>query len=350
MCRVLSLIIHHSTGTIRLWFRRKSPSEIRPMRSNIVSFIWFLQESLRKQQKRAEERRRRQHRESLEAQGIDSAKQMYHQKQREEIKQKQAYVLSSPLSHMSSTPTRCSSGVCGCFLSQCADGIHDERRWFLPFFSSLREFEERQKSKRGEIAAKLLQEERLLKSRKRQRQALLAKHSTGVKFPALERARETLLRYLDPSSPPPPPAAEERATAVRSSKRPRWQSVNRVWVHWNTCVCVCVCCSAVETAQWPQPLVVSLLWRWGPGGGNRGAGSGPPEPRRQPGGAWVLWAVGPERQGALQPAAADKIQAKSSQAVLNKQRHKSCPMHSRHASFICSSFPVVNNSAERRVF
>ncbi|XP_056278610.1 cilia- and flagella-associated protein 74 [Pseudoliparis swirei] len=140
---------------------KKRTQAVESLKSNIAA----THESLRKQQKRAEERRRRQHRESLEAQGIDSAKQMYHQKQREEIKQKQA------------------------------------------------EFEERQKSKRGEIAAKLLQEERLLKSRKRQRQALLAKHSTGVKFPALERARETLLRYLDPSSPPPPPAAEERATA-----------------------------------------------------------------------------------------------------------------------------------------
>ncbi|TNN34189.1 Cilia- and flagella-associated protein 74 [Liparis tanakae] len=153
---------------------KKRTQAVESLKSNIAA----THESLRKQQKRAEERRRR-HRESLEAQGINGVKHMYHQKQREEIKHKQA------------------------------------------------EFEERQKLKRGEIAAKLLQEERLLKSRKRQRQALLAKHSTGVKFPALERARETLLlRYLEPSSPPPPPAGEERAAVRRLSGLSRSSSAS----------------------------------------------------------------------------------------------------------------------------
>ncbi|XP_034393240.1 cilia- and flagella-associated protein 74 [Cyclopterus lumpus] len=135
---------------------------VESLKSNIAA----TQESLRVQQSRAKanaqkkEQRQRQLRESLEAQGINSIKHMYHQKQREEIKRKQA------------------------------------------------EFEERQKSKRVEIVAKILQEEQLVKSRKRQ-QALLPKPSTGDKFPSLGRAREKLLRYLDPSSPP---AAEERTT------------------------------------------------------------------------------------------------------------------------------------------
>lgn len=74
----------------------------------------FLQESLRVQQSRArvnaqkEEVRQTQLRESLEARGINSIKHIYQQKQLEEIKRKQAYVLSSPTC-VSSTPTPCSS-------------------------------------------------------------------------------------------------------------------------------------------------------------------------------------------------------------------------------------------------
>ncbi|XP_054465778.1 cilia- and flagella-associated protein 74 [Anoplopoma fimbria] len=135
---------------------------VQSLKSNIAA----TQESLRVQQSRAKanaqkkEQQRRQLRESLEAQGINSIRHMYQQKQLEEIKRKQA------------------------------------------------EFEERQKSKRVEIVAKILQEEQLVKGRKRHR-APLPKPSTTDKFPSLGRAREKLLHYLDPS---PPPATEERAT------------------------------------------------------------------------------------------------------------------------------------------
>ncbi|XP_068589913.1 cilia- and flagella-associated protein 74 isoform X3 [Cebidichthys violaceus] len=138
---------------------------VKSLKSNIAA----TQESLRVQQSRAKtsaqkkEQRQRQLKESLEAQGINSIKYMYQQKQLEEIKQKQA------------------------------------------------EFEERQKSKRVEIVEKMLQEGQLEKSRKRH-QALLPKPSVTDKFPSLGRAREKLLRYLDPG---PPSATEERATMLR---------------------------------------------------------------------------------------------------------------------------------------
>ncbi|XP_062419540.1 cilia- and flagella-associated protein 74 [Pungitius pungitius] len=143
-------------------FLEKRIQAVNSLKSNIAA----TQESLRVQQSRAranaqkEEVRQRQLRESLEARGINSTKHMYQQKQLEEIKRKQA------------------------------------------------EFEERQKSKRVEIVAKILQEEQQVKSRKRH-QALLPKPSTCDKTPRAGRAGEELLRYL---APRPPSAPEERAT------------------------------------------------------------------------------------------------------------------------------------------
>ncbi|XP_035511787.1 cilia- and flagella-associated protein 74 [Morone saxatilis] len=140
----------------------KRKQAVKSLKSNIAA----TQESLRVQQSRAKanaqkkEQQQRQLRESLQAQGINNTKHMYQQKQLDEIKRKQE------------------------------------------------EFAERQKSKRVEIVAKILQEEQLVKRRKRH-QALLPKPSATDKFPSLGRAREKLLYYLDPS---PPLAREERDT------------------------------------------------------------------------------------------------------------------------------------------
>ncbi|XP_030278233.1 cilia- and flagella-associated protein 74 isoform X3 [Sparus aurata] len=135
---------------------------VKSLKSNIAA----TQESLRVQQRKAKanaqkkEQQQRQLRESLQAQGINSFKHMYQQKQLEEIERKQE------------------------------------------------EFAERQKSKRVAIAAKILEEEQLVNRRKRH-QAVLPKPSTTDSFPSLGRAREKLLHYLDPS---PQSATEERAT------------------------------------------------------------------------------------------------------------------------------------------
>ena len=92
------------------------------------------------------------------------------------------------------------------------------------WFALLREFAERQKSKRVEIAAKILEEEQLVNRRKR-RQAVLHKPSTTDSFPSLGRAREKLLHYLDPS---PPSATKEKATIVSSSLHLRWHLRNNL--------------------------------------------------------------------------------------------------------------------------
>ncbi|XP_070767007.1 cilia- and flagella-associated protein 74 [Enoplosus armatus] len=143
-------------------FLEKRMQAVKSLKSNIAA----TQESLQVQQSRAKanaqkkEQQQRQLRESLQAQGINSIKHMYQQKQLEEKKRKQE------------------------------------------------EFEERQKSKRVEIVSKILQEEQMVKSRKRH-QPLLPKPLSTDKFLSLGRAREKLLFYLDPS---PPSATEERAT------------------------------------------------------------------------------------------------------------------------------------------
>ncbi|XP_040009856.1 cilia- and flagella-associated protein 74 isoform X3 [Xiphias gladius] len=137
---------------------------VNSLKSNIAA----TQESLRVRQSRAranaqkKEQQQRQLKESLQAQGINSIKHMYQQKQLEKIKRKQE------------------------------------------------EFEERQKSKKEAIVAKILQEEQLVKNRERH-QAKLPKLSTTGKFPSLGRAREKL-PYLCPT---PPSATEERATILR---------------------------------------------------------------------------------------------------------------------------------------
>ncbi|XP_067384004.1 cilia- and flagella-associated protein 74 isoform X2 [Channa argus] len=143
----------------------KKIQAVKSLKSNIAA----TQESLRVQQSRAKantqkkEQQQRQLRESLQAQGLNSIKYMYQQKQLERIKQQQA------------------------------------------------QLEERQKLKRVNIVAKILQEEQLRKSKDRN-QVLLPKPSNTNKFLTLERAREKLCYYLDsrPSS-----AVEERTTTLR---------------------------------------------------------------------------------------------------------------------------------------
>ncbi|XP_067447707.1 cilia- and flagella-associated protein 74 isoform X2 [Thunnus thynnus] len=137
---------------------------VKSLKSNIAA----TQENLRVQQSRAKanaqkkEQQLRQLRESLQAQGINSIRHMYQQKQLEEIKRKQE------------------------------------------------EFEERQKSKRVEIVDKILKEEQLVK--RRTKQAMLPKPSATDKIPSRGRAREKLLYYLDPNTPS---ATEERATILK---------------------------------------------------------------------------------------------------------------------------------------
>uniref|UniRef100_A0AAQ6IMB2 Cilia- and flagella-associated protein 74 n=1 Tax=Anabas testudineus TaxID=64144 RepID=A0AAQ6IMB2_ANATE len=142
----------------------KRMKAVKSLKSNIAA----TQESLRVQQTRAKvnaqkkEQQQIQLRESLQAQGINSIKHMYQQKQLEKLKQQQA------------------------------------------------EFEERQKSKRVAIVAKILQEEQLVKSRKRH-QVLLPKPPITDKFPSLERAKEKLQYYLDLS----PTSATEKRTPTQ---------------------------------------------------------------------------------------------------------------------------------------
>ncbi|XP_029910701.1 cilia- and flagella-associated protein 74 [Myripristis murdjan] len=138
---------------------------IESLKSNIAA----TQESLQAQQHRAKanaqrkEQEERQLRESLQAQGINSIKHMHQQKQIEELQRRK------------------------------------------------QEFEERQKSKRVEIVAKILQEEQLEKRSKRQ-EALLFKSAHKDKAPYQGRAREKLLHYMGPT---PPTATEERARQQR---------------------------------------------------------------------------------------------------------------------------------------
>ncbi|XP_071392092.1 cilia- and flagella-associated protein 74 [Centroberyx affinis] len=145
---------------------QKRIQAVESLKSNIAA----AQESLRVQRSRAKanaqkkEQEERQLRESLQAQGINSTKHMYRQKQLQEFQRKK------------------------------------------------REFEERQKSKRVEIVAKILQEERLAERGKRGRRGPLSEPAPADGAPYLGRAREKLLRRLDPS---PPLAMEERARAPR---------------------------------------------------------------------------------------------------------------------------------------
>ncbi|XP_029010867.1 cilia- and flagella-associated protein 74 isoform X2 [Betta splendens] len=143
----------------------KRMQAIKSLKSNIEA----TQESLRVRQSRvnanAQKTKQQQSemRQSLQAQGINSTKHMYQQKQLERLKQQQA------------------------------------------------EFEEKQKSNRVAIVAKILQEEQLLKTRKSQ-QVLLPKPPVTDKFLSLERAREKLWHSLNPS---PPSFTEERIIQYR---------------------------------------------------------------------------------------------------------------------------------------
>ncbi|XP_063321127.1 cilia- and flagella-associated protein 74 [Pelmatolapia mariae] len=139
---------------------------VKSLKTNIEA----TQENLQVQQSRAranaqkKEQLQRQLRESLQAQGINSIKHMYQQKQQQETKHKEG------------------------------------------------EFKESQKSKRVEIVSKILQEEQLTNRRQRKPALLLPKPSATEKFLSLRRASEKLPYYLDPV---PPSAAEEKATIFR---------------------------------------------------------------------------------------------------------------------------------------
>ncbi|KAM6981917.1 LOW QUALITY PROTEIN: cilia- and flagella-associated protein 74 [Tautogolabrus adspersus] len=145
--------------------QEKRTQAVKSLKLNIAA----AQENLQVQQSGAranalrKERQQRQLTKSLQAQGTNSSRHMYQQKQLEERKRKQE------------------------------------------------EFEERQKSKRVEIVAKILQEEQLVKSRKRH-QALLPKPSTTDKSHPRGGATEELLLYLDDRSS----SAREEGAKVQS--------------------------------------------------------------------------------------------------------------------------------------
>ncbi|XP_060913194.1 cilia- and flagella-associated protein 74 [Labrus mixtus] len=145
--------------------QEKRTQAVNSLKLNIAA----AHESLQVQQSGARAnapRKEHQHRQltkSLQTQGTNSSRHMYQQKQLEERKRKQE------------------------------------------------EVEERQKSKRVEIVAKLLQEEQLVKSRKRH-QALVPKPSTTDKRSSQGGATEELLLYLDDRSSS---AREEGATVSR---------------------------------------------------------------------------------------------------------------------------------------
>ncbi|KAM4609911.1 cilia- and flagella-associated protein 74 [Polymixia lowei] len=138
---------------------------VKSLKTNIEA----TRESLRTQLSRVKvnaqrkEQDERQLKASLQAQGFNSSKHIYQQKQLEEFQQRKE------------------------------------------------EFEERQKSKRVEIVARILQEEQFAKRRKRY-QAPLSLHTPVEIAPVLGRAREKVLQYLEPE---PPPAKEERASRTR---------------------------------------------------------------------------------------------------------------------------------------
>ncbi|XP_065817273.1 LOW QUALITY PROTEIN: cilia- and flagella-associated protein 74 [Labrus bergylta] len=145
--------------------QEKRTQAVNSLKLNIAA----AQESLQVQQSGARAnapRKEYQHRQltkSLQTQGTNSSKHMYQQKQLEERKRKQE------------------------------------------------EVEERQKSKRVEIVAKILQEEQLVKSRKRH-QALVPKPSTTDKRSSQGGATEELLLYLDDRSS----SAREEGATVQS--------------------------------------------------------------------------------------------------------------------------------------
>nr|XP_057941692.1 cilia- and flagella-associated protein 74 isoform X2 [Doryrhamphus excisus] len=138
---------------------------VKRLKSNIEAN----QENLRVRQSKAKandlkkERQQNRLKEALQAQGFNSTKHMFQQKQDEEIKRKQE------------------------------------------------EFKERQKAKRVEIVDKILLEEQALKSRKAQ-QAPPPKPRTGHSTLSPGRIREKLLRYLDCT----PPTCADRDATLRS--------------------------------------------------------------------------------------------------------------------------------------
>ncbi|XP_028308509.1 cilia- and flagella-associated protein 74 isoform X3 [Gouania willdenowi] len=128
---------------------------VKSLKSNIA----VTKESLRVQQTRTKanilrkEQQQTQLRESLHAQGVNSIKHMHRQKQQEEIERKQ------------------------------------------------KEFEKSQKSKRGEIMKKILEEEKQVKKRTKN-EAIIPKPSNFEKLSTLRKMQEKLASYLDHTQTP----------------------------------------------------------------------------------------------------------------------------------------------------
>lgn len=84
-------------------------------------------------------------------------------------------------------------------------------------FALLREFARRLKSKRDESAARILQEEQLVKSRKRQQAPI---PPANRRLSSLRRAKDKLLNYLDHGHAS---ACEERAAVVSDIWHCMWE-------------------------------------------------------------------------------------------------------------------------------
>lgn len=149
-------------------------------------------------------------------------------------------------------------------------------------FALLREFARRLKSKRDEFAARILQEEQLVKSRKRQQAPI---PPANRRLSSLKRTKDKLLNYLDHGHAS---ASEERPAVVSDIWHYTVGSDGAMIpkLHFRTLLTR----SLLPTVQGVDrhPQFICGLQCCGLGGGRLG----PAGPHWVPGWAWVLWAVG----------------------------------------------------------
>lgn len=204
------------------------------------------------------------------------------------------------------------------------------------WFALLREFTERQKAKREEIVAKILQEEQLVKSRKKHR-ALLSSNTNRLL--SLRRVRETFMYYLDPS---PPSTSEEKLIVSGPFQHLEFHLGNECTNKPSLFETTLIQFPPVKRVQWHQQFIISFLWWWW-AGRCCAPGRGPPEPHWMPGWAWVLWAMGHGLQGTKNVS---HCQLKANPCKLLKLNTlKSCSIHSKSLLQGCAytgraSFPT----------
>lgn len=163
-------------------------------------------------------------------------------------------------------------------------------------FALRREFTRRLKSKREESAARILQEEQLVKSRKRQQAPV---PPANRRLSSLRKAKDKLLNYLDHGHAS---ASEERPAVVSDIWHYMWE-VAEQWSPVHFCTLLTPFSSPTVQAVYRHlQFIIGLQCFWLGGGHEVPAG-----PHRVPGWAWVLWAVG---AGGLPGATAKKISAR----------------------------------------